>query len=120
MSIAAAQSSQFVPQAQAAQSVFTFTSSGGDYLVFRVRDFDTIPFWSTRSRLERICQLHPKYRTYVKVELSLERFLAWLPQLAADRMHIGINWSGKRLTGYNVPATDLLARFNTPQRQPTV
>ena len=114
MSIAAAQSSQFVPQARASQSVFTFTEAG-NYIVFRVRDFETIPFWSSRSRLERVRKLHPKYQNYAQEELSLDHFLAWLPRLEVDKIQIGVNWSGKHLTGYNCPAADLLARFHTVQ-----
>jgi hypothetical protein len=108
MSIAAAQFSQFKEQAVREGKVFTFTN-GGEYLVFSVDGKEVIPFWSSQRRTETIQKSFPKYRAYEITEMSLAEFLQWLPQLSQEQIHIGTNWSGKRLVGYDVSAQHLLA-----------
>ena len=107
MSIAAAQASKFYAQAAKEKLVFTFTE-GDSYLVFPVQGKDVIPFWSSRSRMATVQSAHPKYRNFTVCELPLAEFLAkTLTRLQEDDIHIGVNWSGPRLTGYDISAADL-------------
>ena len=107
MSIAAAQASKFYEQAVLEGRVFTFTNAE-EYLVFLIRDQDVVPFWSSRSRLESIRKIHPKYTNYSITEVPLSEFLQeTLPLLESEGIHIGVNWSGKGLTGYDVSVHDL-------------
>lgn len=108
VSLAAAHYDTFKEQVVADGVVFTFVDAG-EYLVFPVNGRQVIPFWSSRSRMTKVQAAHPKYRTFAIKELPLEEFIDWLPRLGADGIGIGANWSGKRLTGYDVAANDLLA-----------
>src|SRR5205085_8155034 len=108
MSVAAAQLSRFKEQVVRGGTVFTFTDNG-EYLVYPVDGREVIPSWSSRRRMETIRKSFPKYHGYEITEISLADFLQRLPRLAEEGAHIGTNWSGKRLTGYDVSVQDLLA-----------
>ncbi len=106
VSVAAAQYAKFREQVAREGKVFTFTE-GGDYLVFDIRGQEVVPFWSSRGRLVAVQKRLAKYRKYEICEMELREFLEWLPELAEQRIHIGVNWSGERLTGYEVSPGDL-------------
>ena len=107
MTIAAAQAQQFYEQVATDGRVFTFLEDDS-YLVFRISDMDVIPFWSSRSRLDEVQNTHAKYRKYLADEISLDAFLTkTLPQLRDEQIRIGVNWSGQRLTGYDLSADEL-------------
>ena len=107
MSIAAAQYDKFKQQVVEEELVWTFTEDD-DYLVFPVREGEAVPFWSSQSRLTKVCKYHPKYSRYEQHSLPLTEFLELLRQLQADKISVGVNWSGERLTGYDVSADELL------------
>lgn len=108
MTIAAAHYDKFKEQVAAEGVVFTFVESD-EYLVFPIHGQEIIPFWSSRSRMAKVQAEHPKYRKFAIKEIPLTEFLEWLPKLGAAGIGIGVNWSGKRLTGYDVAVKDLLA-----------
>jgi hypothetical protein len=67
-----------------------------------------MPFWSTRSRVERIIASVPAYAGFRPVEISLDEFQShWLDGLEQDGLLVGINWSGARATGYDVEPRDV-------------
>lgn len=106
MTIAAAQYAKFKEEIVNEGYVYTFTENR-NFLVFPVNRHEVIPFWSSRKRLEKIQEEHPKYQKYEISQMDFEMFYNWLPQLAQDKIHIGVNWSGAKLLGYDVPAADL-------------
>ncbi len=107
MTVAAAQAQQFYKQVASEKNVFTFLDDGS-YLVFKVRDVEVVPFWSSSMHLGRVQKAHPKYRNYTRDEIPLHTFLAeTLPRLREEKISVGVNWSGTRLTGYDIPASDL-------------
>ena len=108
MSAAASHYATFKEQAAREGRVYTFTADG-EYLVFPVHGAEVVPFWSSRSRLEKVAKDHPKYRQHQIKELALADFMRWLPDLGKDGIRIGANWSGKKLTGYDVDAGELIA-----------
>lgn len=108
MSISAAQYSKFCSEVAQKQCVFTFTEQGG-LLIYPVQGQEVLPFWSSRSRLEKIQASHPKYQRYQISVYSWPEFESRLRQMEGDGIHAGVNWSGRRLTGYNVAAADLRA-----------
>ena len=107
MSFAATQASKFYEQVVRDGLVFTFEDAEG-LLVFPIRGIEVVPFWSSRERLEQIQKKMPKYAIY-RIEVTpFEDFYArTLPWLEKQNIHIGVNWSGERLTGYDVSALDL-------------
>ena len=107
MSIAAAQASKFYEQAVHDERVFTFTSERS-CLVFPMAEREVMPFWSSRSRMEIIQKQHPKYSNYSIIEIPLAKFLnETMPHLETDNLNVGVNWAGRRLTGYDIPVKDL-------------
>jgi len=108
MSTAAAQYDKFREQVVAEERVFTFTDAG-ELLVYPVRTGETVPFWSSRTRLEAIQRKLPKYRQWQIAEMSFGEFWRRLDQLERERVQVGTNWSGEQLTGYNVEVADLRA-----------
>jgi len=66
------------------------------------------PFWSSRSRVERIIKNVPAYVGFEPVEISWADFeRAWVPGMEKDGLLIGVNWSGPRATGYDIEPTQL-------------
>jgi hypothetical protein len=58
--------------------------------------------------MAKVQELHPKYAAYAIEEISLSAFLAkTLPLLAEDGVRVGVNWSGARLSGYDVSVDDV-------------
>jgi Protein of unknown function (DUF2750) len=61
------------------------------------------PFWSSRSRVERIIENVQAYRDFEPVEIGLNEFVErWLPGLERDGLRAGVNWSGNRAIGYDL------------------
>ncbi len=115
MSISAAQYSKFCSEVAQKRCVFTFTEQGG-LLIYPVQGQEVLPFWSSRSRLEKIQASHPKYQRYQIAEYSWPEFESRLHQMEGDGIHAGVNWSGQRLTGYNVAAAELRAALEYQMR----
>jgi hypothetical protein len=66
------------------------------------------PFWSSRSRVERIIENVPAYAGFEPEEVPLDAFLAeWVPQLEAEDLLVGVNWSGPNAVGYDIPPGDV-------------
>ncbi len=107
MSISAAQASKFYEQVVRDGKVFTLEDPEG-FLVFPIRDIEVIPFWSSLSRVEKVQSTMPEYAKYSIHTKPFEEFydetLPWLEEL---KIHIGVNWSGERLSGYDVPVNEL-------------
>jgi hypothetical protein len=107
MSTSAAQARAFYEQAAQDKRVFTFTADD-DYLVFPIQGREVVPFWSSRSRLDKVRADHPKYASYSVTEIPLNEFLgAVLTQFGDEKISVGVNWSGPRLTGFDISPEDL-------------
>ena len=112
MSVAAANARKFYEQVVAERRVFTFVDDGS-YLVFKIGGAEVIPFWSHRSHLDSVQEFDPKFLSYEPDEISLEDFLAkTLPQLDREKIRVGVNWSGSRLTGYDLTVDELKRNLN--------
>ena len=86
--------------------MFTFWSDS--YLFFPMRGGDVLPFWSSESRLLKIQKAHPKFSAFEIKQLNLDEFRTLLAKLARDGVRAGVNWSGPRLTGYDVTPGELI------------
>ena len=68
-----------------------------------------MPFWSTLSRVQRINCCVPAYKHFEPLELSWDEMRdIWLPDLKKSGILVGVNWSGKQATGYDVTPDDML------------
>ncbi|GAA2012481.1 DUF2750 domain-containing protein [Nakamurella flavida] len=73
-----------------------------------------MPFWSTRSRAERVCRVVPAYRLFRVVEITVGEWRErWLPGLDRDQLLVGVNWSGRRATGYDATAAQVEDRLRS-------
>lgn len=102
MSLAGLQAAAFYKEATKAGRVWTIRDSSG----FPAPGGDAsraMPFWSSRSRVEKIIASVPTYRGFDPFEIELPTFLdRWLPGLERDGLKAGLNWSGDRAVGYDV------------------
>jgi len=107
MSVAATQASKFYEQVIAEGRVFT-VDDGEGYLVFPIGEIEVVPFWSSRSRLVNIQKDNPKYEKWEISEEPLSGFLdKTLPLLDKEGIRVGVNWSGKRLNGFDISVPEL-------------
>ncbi|MEZ2370353.1 DUF2750 domain-containing protein [Arthrobacter sp. RCC_34] len=105
MSISAAHASAFYREVIEHQEVWTVRDQNGFPAPEGSDGHRTMPFWSLLSRAERVITSIPAYRDFEVVSLPLERWTEdWLPGLDRDGILVGLNWSGPRATGFDVPA----------------
>jgi hypothetical protein len=107
VSVAAAQARTFYEQVVAEKTVFTVVEQG-DMPVFPVGGHEAVPFWSSRSRIARVQELHPKYRRFEILQIDFATFLTeTLGDLEEQGVSVGVNWSGERLGGYDLTVAEL-------------
>ena len=116
MSTSAAQSAAFFAEVVAGREVFGIKDDGGFPAPKNGSGDRAMPFWSKRSRAEKVCASVPAYEGFQIVALLLTEWRErWLPGLAKDGLRVGINWSGTRATGYDLTVDEVLARLDAEQ-----
>lgn len=107
MTQSAAQSDAFYREALEAGSVWTVRDASGTPAPENGDGQRAMPFWSSRSRVDKIIATVPAYAGFEPIEIDLASWRSrWLPGLANDGLLVGINWSGSRATGYDVSPED--------------
>jgi hypothetical protein len=107
MSVSAAQADAFYREVLEHSTVWGVRDADG-YPAPETPEGRAMPFWSLRSRAERIVAKVPAYAGFEVVGLPLEEWRAlWLPGLQRDGVRVGLNWSGKRATGFDLSAEDI-------------
>jgi len=67
-----------------------------------------MPFWSSRTRAEKVILTVPAYEGFVPVEIALGDFRSrWLPGLERDGIRVGLNWAGTAASGYDLTAREV-------------
>ena len=103
VSTAAAQAHAFYADVLATATVWALRDAGGFPAPLSPDGHRSMPFWSSRSRVERVIATVPAYASFEVVEIALEDWRSeWLPDLAGDGLRVGLNWAGPRATGYDV------------------
>ena len=116
MSLSAAQASAFVTEAIETGTVWAIRDAGGYPAPANASGDRAMPFWSKRSRAEKIISGVHAYDGFEPEEVDLEDFLDdWLPGLAQDGLSVGLNWYGKNATGYHLAPTDVVAKIRFVQ-----
>lgn len=114
MSVSAAHASAFYREVIANGEVWTLKDENGFPAPRNSEGKRAMPFWSLRSRAERIIENVPAYQGFQAIGLPLEEWRTrWLPGLAKDDTLVGLNWSGGSATGYDLPPTDVEAALAT-------
>jgi hypothetical protein len=117
MRISAFHADAFYREAGADGSVWTVEDDSGVPAPIGTDGRRAMPFWSRRSRVERVIATVPAYAHFRPREVSREAFVErWSPGLAGDGLLVGLNWSGERATGFDFTPDGVLARLNTVHR----
>lgn len=118
MTVSAAQASTFYAEAIHEGSVWAIRDEGGFPAPTNADGLRAMPFWSLRSRAERIISTALAYRGFSPVEIPLTEFRErWLPRLEADGLRVGVNWSGVRATGYDLEPPSVEQAFTAIEGQ---
>ena len=113
MSQSASQAAAFYRDAAKSKTVWTLRDAGGYPAPKNREGVRAQPFWSSRSRLEKIVATVPAYSGFEIVEVGLDTFLdKWLPSLEANGLRVGVNWSGPRATGYDIAPNSIRAALD--------
>jgi hypothetical protein len=103
MSQASSQAWAFYRDVAKSRVVWTIRDAGGYPAPKTQEGRRAQPFWSTRSRVERIIKSVPAYAGFAPEEIPWETFCStWVPGLTRDGLLVGVNWSGKRAVGYDM------------------
>jgi hypothetical protein len=109
LSVSAAQAAAFYREVLRDREVWTVRDEGGYPAPLVADGVRSQPFWSRRSRAERIVAQVPAYSGMHVVGISYGDWVEkWLPGLHKDGVLVGLNWCGRRATGYDVAADDVL------------
>lgn len=103
MSISSAHAASFYKEVAASGRLWTVRDEKGFPAPPNGEGKRAMPFWSSKSRAERIIASVPAYAGFEPYELELHVFMErWIPGLSKDETLIGINWSGASASGFDV------------------
>ncbi|MEZ9236116.1 DUF2750 domain-containing protein [Shewanella sp. 10N.286.52.A9] len=75
-----------------------------------------MPFWSSESRAELIIKNSENYSLFKPVAIPFKDFYEkWIDGLNRDGLLVGINWSGKNATGFDISPVDLKSNLDANQ-----
>lgn len=116
MSIAAVQAHAFFHEVITKNEVWAIRDDNGFPTSTNVSGQIAMPFWSLESRAKTMVKNVLAYRDFRTERLTLVTFVQnWLPGLEKDGLFVGINWSGRRATGYDMRPRDVLSRLETTE-----
>lgn len=108
MGASASAAAAFYRQAAENREVWAIRDARGFPTSTNASGETAMPFWSSRSRAQLITKRVNGYKGFEPVQLGLDAFVGdWLPGLQKDGLLVGLNWSGARATGYDVPPGDV-------------
>ena len=111
MSSGGAQANKFYQQVAENKALWFASTVEGNALEFDVRDNKvSLPLWSSKSRILRLKKLNPELLAeYIPVEITWDFFIKTLvPQLNSKNRIVGVNLSGKNITGFDMSIEDLV------------
>jgi len=113
VSVAATHAAKFFKEAAATGQVWAIRDDAGFPTSTNASSETAMPFWSSESRAQKVIARVADYEGFTPEKLPLDVFKSrWLPGLERDGLHVGINWSGDRATGYDMLPSDVAARFD--------
>jgi hypothetical protein len=112
LSQSAVQWSTFIKEIIKYRKIWTIKDDGGIPTSTNIDGETSMPFWSLKSRAEKIIENVPAYSGFQPYEIKFDDFLnRWLKGLEKDGLYLGVNWSGKRATGYDMKPKEVLERI---------
>lgn len=105
MSANASQAAEFYRQVAETGIMWTLRDKAGYPAPKTSSGKRAVPFWSSKSRVESIIANVPAYKGFWPEKVTYNRFIHhWVETLSRSAQLVGVNWSGKRATGYDLPA----------------
>ena len=118
MTLAAAHWVAFAREVAKARKVWTIRDDKGFPAPRTESRKRSQPFWSSCSGAEKIITV-AAYSGFRTVEIPWEKFRdEWVKGLNADGILVGVIWSGKKASGYDIEPGDVLGRVNQEIRNP--
>jgi hypothetical protein len=109
VSVAAAQAEASYREVIASGLVWSLGDAAGSPAPLTPDGHRAMPFWSKRSRADRIVSDVPAFEDFEVFQISLDEWRErWLPGLEGDGLRVGLNWSGKRATGFDLSVQDVI------------
>ncbi|WP_413662918.1 DUF2750 domain-containing protein [Microbulbifer sp. ANSA003] len=113
MGQSASQAAAFYRDVAKNGKLWTCKDEGGNPAPLTSSGKRAMPFWSTHSRVQKIIKNVPAYSIFEPQELTWEEFeKEWAPNLTDSELLIGVNWSGKNATGYDLEPSDVIANVS--------
>lgn len=110
MSVAAAQAAAFYREVAKTRKVWAIRDAAGFPTSTNRSGETAMPFWSSKSRAQKIITNVPAYADFEPIAIDWDEFRNdWVPGLTRDGLHVGVNWSGARATGYDITPAELQA-----------
>ena len=110
MGQSASQAAAFYKDVARHGRLFTVYDDGGYPAPLKSDGRRSQPFWSSESRIRRLAKACPAYAPFQIEELSWAAFKEELvPSLEKANLLVGLNWSGKGATGYDLEPRDVIA-----------
>lgn len=108
VSTGSAQAAAFYVEALREGAVWTIRDEAGFPAPMNSDGVRSHPFWSLRSRVDRVVEHVAAYTGFTPTQIPLDVFRKrWLPGMARDGLHVGLNWSGEHATGYDLAADEV-------------
>lgn len=108
MSQSGSQAWAFYQEVAAKRIVWTVKDAGGFPAPKTSTGRRAQPFWSSRSRVERIIRTVPAYAGFTPHQIEWAEFCAkWVPGLKRDQILVGVNWSGSKAVGFDLEPEDV-------------
>jgi hypothetical protein len=116
MSVSAAQADAFYREVLAQGEVWAIRDEGG-FPAPQTPEGRALPFWSARSRAERVIESVRAYEGFEAVRLTLDEWRSrWLPRAQQDAFRVGLNWSGSRAAGFDLDPGDVERNLTARER----
>lgn len=118
MSFASAHAAVLYQEVAKSRRLWTVRDEGGFPAPLNGEGKRAQPFWSSKSRVEKVIAAIPAYAGFEPFVLELDTFIEqWVPGLTKDDILVGVNWTGSSATGFDVaPAQvveNILAQSNS-------
>lgn len=112
MSVSAAHATFFYEEIVKNGDVWAIRDAGGLPAPLN-RDGDrSMPFWSLRSRAERLIANVSDYRVFEPMAIPLATWRTrWIDGLENDGILVGLNWTGARANGYDFRPAEVRTRL---------
>jgi hypothetical protein len=112
MSVSAAQAAAFYKEIVKTGQVWAIRDAGGIPAPLNGHGLRAMPFWSLRSRAEKVIANVPAYRGFEPMAILLEEWRArWIDGLERDEILLGLNWSGTGATGFDFKPAEVRTRL---------